>query len=45
MQLQLAEPRSEFAKAVISLAKQVAPQGQPKEQKKQQRKVLSLARS
>jgi pilus assembly protein CpaE len=41
----LAEPRSEFAKAVHSVAKQLAPQARPAATPKAPRRKLSLARS
>jgi pilus assembly protein CpaE len=40
----LAEPRSDFAKAIFALAKQVAPQGKVAAVPKRHRTVLSLAR-
>ena len=40
----LAEPRCDFSKAIHGLAKQVAPKTQPAPAKRQQRRVLSLAR-
>jgi pilus assembly protein CpaE len=40
----LAEPRSDFAKAIFAMAKQVAPQGRPAPAKHSHRRVLSLAR-